>query len=94
MMNNDTPIRESGMSLMGVMVAELFYFFFGFIPQKTAFIKITSIATAIMDTQNPIFNPRNSVVPNSFIQILIQFIMQPPFIVARRNGGRRLSLGL
>lgn len=52
------------------------YLRFGFmIPQKITCWMITTMATTPIETQNPIFNPSSSVVPNRAIQIVVQFIV-------------------
>lgn len=69
-------------------------FFFGFIPQNTAFIRITMSKTADKAAQKPMSIPQKDVLPNKSIHSLDQVIQIPPIIkVIRRSGVRRLFSG-
>ena len=70
--------KEAAVSVKGTMFWNGGYgmesVFWGGILQNTTFIKTTTSKTTIIPTQNPILIPQKDVVPNKFIQNIVQFI--------------------
>ena len=79
--SSPAPSRENdrdGFSMTSFFYAVLGWsagFFWGFIPQNTAFMATTMRATTAMDTQKPRSRPSQWVVPNTVIQSSFQFMV-------------------